>query len=72
MCSFKIYGDGNSLFFVVFFLSARNMAVAKETQEVRNDQVLTETENNGEPNIKVDELVSMDYSPATRKPPIHN
>lgn len=48
------------------------MAVAKETQEVRNDQVLTETENNGEPNIKVDELVSMDYSPATRKPPIHN
>ncbi|KAL4367353.1 hypothetical protein GQ457_05G008830 [Hibiscus cannabinus] len=60
-------------FFLLFFIStpaiARNMPVAKETLlELHDDQVLTATENH----VKVDELVSMDYSPATRKPPIHN
>ncbi|KAK8717262.1 hypothetical protein V6N13_044537 [Hibiscus sabdariffa] len=54
---------------------ARNMpvAVAKETQKVvHDDQVDTATENHGEDHVRVDELVAMDYSPATRKPPIHN
>ncbi|GMI67629.1 root meristem growth factor 9, GOLVEN 2, CLE-like 9 [Hibiscus trionum] len=60
-------------FFLLFFIStparARNMAVAKETQKlVHDDQVLSATEDH----VKVDGLVSMDYSPATRKPPIHN
>ncbi|KAK8607021.1 hypothetical protein V6N13_052772 [Hibiscus sabdariffa] len=50
-------------------IDARNMPVAKENQqELHDDQVLTATEDH----VKVDELVSMDYSPATRKPPIHN
>ena len=47
------------------------MPVAKETQKVHDAQVLTATED-GAPNLSVDELVSMDYTPATRKPPIHN
>ncbi|KAK9012730.1 hypothetical protein V6N11_040768 [Hibiscus sabdariffa] len=66
-------------FFLLFFISttarARNMpvAVAKETQKVvHDDQVDTATENHGEDHVRVDELVAMDYSPATRKPPIHN
>ncbi|KAK8653524.1 hypothetical protein V6N13_127519 [Hibiscus sabdariffa] len=54
-------------FFLLFFIStparARNMPVAKETQL---EHAATED------HVKVDELVSMDYSPATRKPPIHN
>ncbi|XVE86624.1 hypothetical protein DITRI_Ditri18aG0049400 [Diplodiscus trichospermus] len=69
------------LFVVAFFLfvfisttaRARNMPVAKDTQKVRHDaEVLTAREDHGAPNISVDELVSMDYTPATRKPPIHN
>ncbi|XVF15016.1 hypothetical protein REPUB_Repub09cG0113100 [Reevesia pubescens] len=64
-------------FFLFFFISttarARNMPVAKETDHKVQDshQVLTATEDRA-PNISVDELVSMDYTPATRKPPIHN
>ncbi|XWS33230.1 hypothetical protein CRYUN_Cryun22dG0063500 [Craigia yunnanensis] len=62
-------------FFLFFFISttvtARNMPVANETQKARDAKVLTATED-GAPNINVDELVSMDYTPATRKPPIHN
>ncbi|XP_022741498.1 uncharacterized protein LOC111293053 [Durio zibethinus] len=63
--------------FLFFFISttarARNMPVAKETQKVHDDRVhITATEDHGAPNINVDELVSMDYTPATRKPPIHN
>ncbi|KAE8689180.1 Ubiquitin carboxyl-terminal hydrolase, putative isoform 1 [Hibiscus syriacus] len=62
-----------SLFFIATTATARNMPVAKETQKVLHvDQVLTATENHGEDHAKVDELVAMDYSPATRKPPIHN
>ncbi|XVF17096.1 hypothetical protein REPUB_Repub10bG0088900 [Reevesia pubescens] len=65
-------------FFLFFFISttasARNMPVAKEStdQKVHDSQVLSATEDHGAPNISVDELVSMDYTPATRKPPIHN
>ncbi|XWS29429.1 hypothetical protein CRYUN_Cryun24cG0028900 [Craigia yunnanensis] len=63
-------------FFLIFFISttarARNMPVAKETQKIHDAQVLTATEDHGAPNINVDELVSMDYTPPTRKPPIHN
>ncbi|XWS44810.1 hypothetical protein CRYUN_Cryun15aG0080700 [Craigia yunnanensis] len=62
-------------FFIFFFISttarARNMPVAKETQKIHDAQVLTATED-GTPDISVDGLVSMDYTPATRKPPIHN
>ena len=47
------------------------MAMA-ETQKVHDAQVLTATEDHGAPNINVEELVSMDYTPATRKPPVHN
>ena len=62
-----------NFFFVVFFcVSARNIPVAKETQKVHDAQVLTATEDHGAPNINVEELVSMDYTPATRKPPVHN
>ncbi|KAE8691229.1 Ubiquitin carboxyl-terminal hydrolase, putative isoform 1 [Hibiscus syriacus] len=61
------------LLFIATTARARNMPVAKETQKVlHNDKVLTATENHGEDHVKVDELVAMDYSPATRKPPIHN
>ena len=59
-------------FLTFFFFSARNIPVAKETQKVHDAQVLTATEDHEAPNINVDELVSMDYTPATRKPPIHN
>ncbi|KAB2037096.1 hypothetical protein ERO13_D03G047500v2 [Gossypium hirsutum] len=63
-------------FFLFFFISttatARNLPVAKETQKPHDLQELTSTKDHGEPNISVDELVSMDYTPATRKPPIHN
>ncbi|KAE8676558.1 Ubiquitin carboxyl-terminal hydrolase, putative isoform 1 [Hibiscus syriacus] len=64
-------------FFLLLFIAttarAINMPVAKETQKVlHDDQVLTATEIHGEDHVKVDELVAMDYSPATRKPPIHN
>ncbi|XP_022752011.1 uncharacterized protein LOC111300653 [Durio zibethinus] len=62
-------------FFLFFFVSttarARNIPVAKETQKVHGAQVLTAKED-GAPNINVDELVTMDYTPATRKPPVHN
>ncbi|KAK8673754.1 hypothetical protein V6N13_112069 [Hibiscus sabdariffa] len=68
-----------AFFLLIFFISttarARNMpvAVAKETQKVvHDDQVVPATENHGEDHVRVDELVAMDYSPATRKPPIHN
>ncbi|EOX92343.1 hypothetical protein QUC31_003583 [Theobroma cacao] len=57
--------------FISTTAGARNMPVAKETQKVHDDQVLTATED-GAPKINADELVSMDYTPATRKPPIHN
>ncbi|KAK9037661.1 hypothetical protein V6N11_022563 [Hibiscus sabdariffa] len=63
-------------FFLFFFISstagARNLPVAKETQKPRDHKELTVTKDGGAPNISVDELVSMDYTPATRKPPIHN
>ncbi|XVF61800.1 hypothetical protein PTKIN_Ptkin08bG0159600 [Pterospermum kingtungense] len=66
-------------FFLFFFISttarARNMPVAKETQKVVHDiaQGPTATEDDhGAPNTNDDEFVSMDYTPATRKPPIHN
>ncbi|XVE83269.1 hypothetical protein DITRI_Ditri16bG0074200 [Diplodiscus trichospermus] len=63
-------------FFLVFFISttarARNVPMPKETQKgVHDAQVLPTTED-GAPNINVDEILSMDYTPATRKPPIHN
>ncbi|GMI68626.1 root meristem growth factor 9, GOLVEN 2, CLE-like 9 [Hibiscus trionum] len=62
-------------FFLLFFIAttarARNMPVAKENQKViQDDRVVTGTET--EDHVRVDELVAMDYSPATRKPPIHN
>ncbi|KAB2094321.1 hypothetical protein ES319_A02G149100v1 [Gossypium barbadense] len=67
-------------FFLFFFISttatvafsARNLPVAKVTQKPHDHQELTSTKDHGEPNISVDELASMDYTPATRKPPIHN
>ncbi|XP_038994519.1 uncharacterized protein LOC120118557 [Hibiscus syriacus] len=64
-------------FFIFIFISktatARNMPVDKKPQKVfHDDQVHTATEIHGEDHVKVDELVSMDYTPATRKPPIHN
>ncbi|KAK8716300.1 hypothetical protein V6N13_043615 [Hibiscus sabdariffa] len=63
------------LFFFFFISStagARNLPVAKETQKSHDHQELTVTKDGGAPDISVDELVSMDYTPATRKPPIHN
>lgn len=62
----------NFFFFLSF--SARNMPVApKETQKLVAAPGPAETEDHdGAPNTNVDELVSMDYTPATRKPPIHN
>lgn len=55
--------------FFFFGLAARNIPVAKENQKVH--EVVTATED-GSSKVSVEELVSMDYSPATRKPPIHN
>ncbi|XVF58688.1 hypothetical protein PTKIN_Ptkin07bG0086000 [Pterospermum kingtungense] len=62
-------------FFLFLFISttarARNMPVAKKTHKVHEAQVLTAMED-GASKVNVDELESMDYTPATRKPPIHN
>ena len=49
--------------------AARSLPVARETEKGHDDQVLTATEG-GAPNV--DELVAIDYTPARRKPPIHN
>ncbi|XP_039044979.1 uncharacterized protein LOC120184634 [Hibiscus syriacus] len=62
--------------FFFFFISstagARNLPAAKETEKPHDHQKLTLTKDEVETTISVDELVSMDYTPATRKPPIHN
>ncbi|XWS27440.1 hypothetical protein CRYUN_Cryun26dG0115400 [Craigia yunnanensis] len=48
---------------------ARSLPNARETEKGHDDQMLTATKGEA-PNV--DELVAMDYSPASRKPPIHN
>ncbi|XWS10793.1 hypothetical protein CRYUN_Cryun38cG0028100 [Craigia yunnanensis] len=48
---------------------ARSLPKARETEKGHDNQVLTATQD-GAPNV--DELVAMDYTPARRKPPIHN
>ncbi|KAK8498003.1 hypothetical protein V6N12_001361 [Hibiscus sabdariffa] len=65
-------------FFFFFFISistnagARSLPAAKETRKPHHPQQLTSTKDGGEASFSVDELVSMDYTPATIKPPIHN
>ncbi|OMO55899.1 hypothetical protein CCACVL1_26910 [Corchorus capsularis] len=66
-------------FFLFCFITttarARNMPAApKETDQklVHDEQQVVKAKENGSPDVNVDELVSMDYTPATRKPPIHN
>ncbi|GMI67864.1 hypothetical protein HRI_000455600 [Hibiscus trionum] len=61
--------------FFLFFSStagARNLPAANETGKPHVHPELTLTKDEGAPNLSLDELVSMDYTPATRKPPIHN
>ncbi|EOY13681.1 Encodes a root meristem growth factor, Belongs to a family of functionally redundant ous peptides that are secreted, putative [Theobroma cacao] len=43
---------------------------ARETEKGHDDQVLTAATEDGASNV--DELVAVDYTPARRKPPIHN
>ncbi|KAE8706920.1 Ubiquitin carboxyl-terminal hydrolase, putative isoform 1 [Hibiscus syriacus] len=59
------------LFFISTTAGARNLPGDKETQKSHDHQEYTSTKD-GAANNSVDELVSMDYTPATRKPPIHN
>ncbi|KAK8527571.1 hypothetical protein V6N13_085392 [Hibiscus sabdariffa] len=50
---------------------ARSLSNARETKEYcLNGEVVTVTETVAPPDV--DELVAMDYTPARRKPPIHN
>ncbi|XVF18340.1 hypothetical protein REPUB_Repub11eG0013200 [Reevesia pubescens] len=62
-------------FLLLCFISttprARSLPNGREMEKGHDDQVLTATsEGPGAPNV--DELVAMDYTPAKRKPPIHN
>ena len=49
--------------------AARSLPVARETEKGHDDQMLIATKVEA-PNV--DELVAIDYTPARRKPPIHN
>lgn len=46
-------------------------SLPSEMKKGLDEQVVT-TENEGGAPPDVDELVAMDYTPARRKPPIHN
>ncbi|GMJ05369.1 root meristem growth factor 9, GOLVEN 2, CLE-like 9 [Hibiscus trionum] len=50
--------------------TARSLPDARETKEGLDGQVVTGTESGAPPDV--DELVAVDYTPARRKPPIHN
>ncbi|KAL4369064.1 hypothetical protein GQ457_05G015360 [Hibiscus cannabinus] len=51
---------------------ARSVPAPKETRKPHHHQQLTSTKDGGEASFSVDGLVSIDYTPATIKPPIHN
>ncbi|GMI86647.1 root meristem growth factor 9, GOLVEN 2, CLE-like 9 [Hibiscus trionum] len=62
------------LLFISTTAGARNLppAANMETEKPHHHQELASTKDEGAPGISVEELVSMDYTPATRTPPIHN
>ncbi|XVE63254.1 hypothetical protein DITRI_Ditri07aG0005200 [Diplodiscus trichospermus] len=61
-------------FVLLSFISAtpraRSFPNAGETDQKCSDEELLTATQGGAPNV--DEMVAMDYTPARRKPPIHN
>ncbi|KAL5751921.1 hypothetical protein ACOSQ2_022428 [Xanthoceras sorbifolium] len=68
-------------FFISLSQGARSLGVTSvgvdddqkmKGQDVHNHQVVKPTKENGGVPENYEELVSVDYTPARRKPPIHN